>query len=344
MPNEQAAPPTTAIAEFSQTEAALADLRGRFANLVADPKTTAGMTTLTKARAELRTYRVNLEGKRQELKAPIIERGKLLDSEAKRITAELIALEDPIDQQIKAEETRKANEKAEREQKERERIAAIQARMAEWTTLVAELVGKHSEKVQEAIDAFAAITLDDTFGEFMQSAQLAHARTLAAMRQLHAGAVAQEDAAKHREAVAQRDREAIESARAEQAAREKVEAEEAQRRRVEDDERRKKIEAEQEEARARIAKEQAEARAKIARENEAAHAKAEADRKDREHEEALQRAEREKIEAERREVERLKQELLDGRELLASFVQRFGRRKEFAPIAAPIRQFLEAGK
>ena len=44
--------------------------------------------------------------KRKEIKAPALVRCKLIDEETKRITSELLALEVPIDEQIKAEEKR----------------------------------------------------------------------------------------------------------------------------------------------------------------------------------------------------------------------------------------------
>jgi hypothetical protein len=53
------------------------------------------MQDAIKARAELRTYRVELEKKRVEIKAPVLDRGRLIDAEAHRITVELLALEEP---------------------------------------------------------------------------------------------------------------------------------------------------------------------------------------------------------------------------------------------------------
>lgn len=329
MPNDR--PPTTAITEYSKTEAALSDLRSRFGSLVLDAKTTAGMKGLVEARGEIRRLRVDLEAKREELKKPVIERGRLIDSEAKRITAELVALEDPIDAQIKAEENRKANEKAAREQAERERIATIQARISEWGAMIPELVGAKVEKIAGAIADFEKVEIDETFAEFRQSAIVAHNRTLAAMRQLHAGAIAQADEQRRVEERARQDAEARERERVE---REKAEAAAAERKR--------EIEREQAEARAKIEAEQKAARAEIEREQAEARAKADADRKKREAEEEVHRIEREKIEAERRELERQRQELMDGRALLSTFIDKYGRRKEFATIARAIREFLVA--
>lgn len=126
-------PPTPAspIVEYNATAAAIADLRSRYHGARYDCTTTAGLKQATAARAELRGLRVAIEAKRVELKAPVLERGKLLDSEAKRITAELVALEDPIDAQIKADEKRREEERARKAEEKRQRDAEIAQRI-EW--------------------------------------------------------------------------------------------------------------------------------------------------------------------------------------------------------------------
>lgn len=97
---------SAAIGEYSKTEAALAALRESYKGVIYDVATAEGMTAARKGRAELRRWRVDLEEERVRIKAPALQRCRDIDSEAKRITAELSALEDPIDAQIKAEERR----------------------------------------------------------------------------------------------------------------------------------------------------------------------------------------------------------------------------------------------
>lgn len=94
----------TSIAEYSKTAVALAELRERYKGVIFDVTTREGMQTAIKGRAELRSYRVALEKTRVEIKAPALKRAQEIDSEARRITAELLALETPIDDQIKADE------------------------------------------------------------------------------------------------------------------------------------------------------------------------------------------------------------------------------------------------
>lgn len=112
------------IKEYSETEAGLARLRSAYAGQTYEVTVPAGMRLAIAARADLRDLRVTLEKRRVEIKAPALELCRTIDTEAKRITSEIIALEDPIDVQIKAEEAKRATE---REAKRLAEIAKLQA-------------------------------------------------------------------------------------------------------------------------------------------------------------------------------------------------------------------------
>jgi colicin import membrane protein len=175
----------TAIAEYSQTETALAGLRQRFAAVVFDVKSRDGMGQAKAARRELVSTRTALEAKRQELKAPLLERGRLIDDEAKRITGELLLLEKPIDDQIKAEEKRAAEEKAERERKEQERALAVQRRIQEIQCAPIEMVTAASGDIEIKIASIKAmeIKLDD-FGSSTGLAESVRQVTLGQLQTL----------------------------------------------------------------------------------------------------------------------------------------------------------------
>jgi colicin import membrane protein len=160
---------STAIAEYSATEQALAELRQKYEAAVFDVTTGKGMVAAKQARAELREYRVALEAKRVELKAPILERGRVLDAEAKRITAELESLEKPIDASIKSEEQRKEREKAEREEAERQRVAELHARFGAIKSLPLRAVNATVEQIDQII-AEAGLIDPTTFPADMQAA------------------------------------------------------------------------------------------------------------------------------------------------------------------------------
>lgn len=172
---------TYQIQEYNQTAAALSILREKYSGPF-DVSTSKGMTAAREARAEVRGYRVALEKLRVEIKAPALERTRLIDAEAKRITAELLAIEEPIDAAIKAEETRKAEERAAKERAEAARVAAIQARIATIRNHFTAAVNKNSVEITTAIEQIAAMMLaPDDFAEFMPEAKAAQGETHAAL-------------------------------------------------------------------------------------------------------------------------------------------------------------------
>lgn len=346
---------STSIAEYSPTEAALADLRQRYANVVFDVATTKGMEAARKGRAEIRGYRTALEAKRKEIKAPALERCRLIDEEAKRITGELVALEDPIDSLIKAEEQRKEAERAAKELAERQRVTKIHERIGSLAELVATKTGRSSAEIERTIETVESWTPDGWAAEFTEQAQAAKAAALAKLGELRAAAIEQEA----EQARLKAEREELARLRAEQQQREREERERAEadriKREAEEREARAKIEAEEREARERIAEQQRKADAeraeadRIAREKREAE-EAEARRRQTEEDDRL-RKERERIDAERREVEakereqrRQEAELMDGMQMLQTFVERYGSRAEFKLVAKGIVAFLNTHK
>jgi colicin import membrane protein len=167
------------IQEYTQTEAALATLTEKYAEQVYEVSTTAGMATAKAARAELRGYRTTLERKRVELKAPALERSRLIDSEAKRITAEIVKLESPIDDQIKAEEARKDAERAARAAADAARISAIIGMVAEIKAIPLLASGKTSDEIAFLIASTDITVLDESvYQEFWATAQEAKTEAL----------------------------------------------------------------------------------------------------------------------------------------------------------------------
>ncbi len=208
--------PTTAVAEYTPIAAGLAAARARYADVVWDLTTTRGNEEARRARKELVSLRTGLEAKRKEIKAPLLAQAKLVDDEAKRITAELLQLEEPIDELIRADERRREEERAAREEAERARVAGIRERIA---AIVAQPVKaariRSSALLRTAIDTLAAQEVDDSFEEFAGEARAAHAQSLDAMREMLATIEAQEVEA----ARLQQEREAQEHAAAQAAAR-----------------------------------------------------------------------------------------------------------------------------
>jgi cation transport ATPase len=74
------------------------------------------------ARAEIREPRFAVEKVRKAAKAPLLAIGRRIDAEAVRITEAILAIEEPIDGQIKAEEARKVAEREAKRAAEVERL------------------------------------------------------------------------------------------------------------------------------------------------------------------------------------------------------------------------------
>lgn len=259
--------PATEIAEYSATAYGLAELRSRLAGRVYDVTTTAGMSDARKDRAELRTLRVGLEAKRKEIKAPALEHCRMIDAEAKRITTEIAALEDPIDEQIKAREAEQERARQERERAEAARLAAIHAELASLTAIPINAMGASAIELQQAIDTLAADTLERFDEVHLPSAQQTKDSALEVLRRMHA------------------ERVELDQQRAEL---ERQQCEQAQRDAAAAEERRKADEAAQAErdrlaaeADAKRQQEDAERQARQAQEDAARAAQAEVDRQER---------------------------------------------------------------
>jgi len=284
---------TTTLAEYDFVSAALADLRRRYEGATYDLATTAGMKDAVAARAELRNLRTSLEAKRKEIKAPALDRCRLIDGEAKRITAELVALEDPIDAQIKAEQARRKAEKEAKEKAERERLAQIERdRLA-------------AEKAEQ--ERLAQIERDRIAAEQAElDRRRAEQERLAAEKEAELAA----ERAKLEAEKAEAEREALEAAEAAQA---KLDAELAEKERIAREAREKadaEAAAKREAERKKLEEEQAAVRAeqeRLDKERAAAEAKAEEERKAREQAELEAQAERHRLAAE----EQAKKEALE---------------------------------
>ena len=159
------------ITEYSTTTAALEILRAKYAAPF-DVSTSKGMSQAREARAEIRGYRTALEKLRVELKAPALERTRLIDAEAKRITAELLQIEEPISQQIKDEEARKEAEREEKRKVESLRLARIHTRIYDIAALPSRLTGKSAVELRAALESALIMEIDTAeFDEFAEQAR-----------------------------------------------------------------------------------------------------------------------------------------------------------------------------
>lgn len=291
----------TKIAEYSKTEAGLAELRSKYAGATYDTATPAGMKAAVAGRAELRTLRVDLEKMRKAIKAPALERCRAIDSEAARITAELEALETPIDAQIKAEESRREEAKRAKEAAERERMAKITESIEAIRRWPLRFVSATADVLASEAARLGGIDLeqlyDETHRPAAQAAVIEAVASLASMRDARLAADAERARLAEEKAELERQRAAQEAELAEQ--RRLAEAERAEADRLARLER-ERLAAEQRrrDEEAAAARAEADRIARAERDRHEAEARAEAERRRREEE--AERVERERLEAEER--------------------------------------------
>lgn len=163
-----------AIAEFEKIAQGLADLNTTYGGVVYDVRTSKGMSDAVKARAVIREPRIAVEKRRKIAKAPLLNAGRWLDSRAEWITDELLKIEEPIDQQIKAEEARKEAAKQAAIDAENTRVARIQTAIDEIRELPLSASGKTASHAQGVLnDAEAMVITEEQYQEFFQVAQSA---------------------------------------------------------------------------------------------------------------------------------------------------------------------------
>jgi colicin import membrane protein len=181
-----------AVAEFDKVAAGINALQKQYGGVVYDVKTTKGMDEARAARAAVREPRYEIERVRKTAKEPILALGKELDSRAKSITSQILAIEEPIDLQIKNEEARKEAEKQAKVAAELKRAADLQERVGELRGNQMLSPSSGAGLIAEHISDLDGIPIDDSFQEFRQQAEDAKTAGLARLRELHAAAIAHE--------------------------------------------------------------------------------------------------------------------------------------------------------
>jgi len=150
----------TEIVEFKQSEAALVLLKERYA-VIPDFTTKEGYEEGRQGISELRTLRTSLDKARLRLNKDDQDRIKFRNGEAKRITVELVALEEPL-KVAKSEFDMIAEREAEAIRKaEEDRIEAIQFRIGEMTAAAVTQAGMSVDTIDAVLRS-----LDDCFRGF----------------------------------------------------------------------------------------------------------------------------------------------------------------------------------
>jgi hypothetical protein len=163
---------TSQLVEFDRADSQVPELQRKYAGVAYAVDTSKGMEDAVLARREIKKVRVDLEHARVAAKQPVLQLGRKIDERATQITAKLAALEDPIDGQIKAQE-----------RKEAERKADLERRIREVSATPAQCIGKNSAQLQEVLESLDTLPLAD-FQEYREQAAKAQFDAQQAVRTL----------------------------------------------------------------------------------------------------------------------------------------------------------------
>lgn len=162
----------TVLAQFSEAQQAITALASRYQNVAFDVTTPKGMREAVAARADLRDNgRLFLTRAEKRIKGEVNDLKRVMAEKVEELVAIVQPVEDAVDAQIKAEEQRKAAEKAELARIEGERVAAHQASLEKLRGYVAQAKGQPLEKIERAIEVLAATIVGPEWQEFAGQAE-----------------------------------------------------------------------------------------------------------------------------------------------------------------------------
>ena len=144
--------PKELIVKYNVTDASIEELREKYA-IVPKVNTSAELKTLKADITVVRTLRTSVEATRKDLKKEALEYGRKVDTEATRIKEKLISIEQPMKDEQKRYEDKIKAAKEEEERLELERVAEIQRKINNITSLPSLNDGKAPHEIEEAIES-----------------------------------------------------------------------------------------------------------------------------------------------------------------------------------------------
>lgn len=186
---DQSATTTTSIrdavlAQFKDAEVTITGLAEKYRDVAFDVATPKGMKEAVAARADLRDNgRLMVTKAETRIKGEVNDLKRVMGAEVERLVAIVQPVEKHVDDQIKAEEARKAAEKAERERIAAEKAEIHRAKIAKIRAAADNAKGIASERIMNGIALVESLAFGDECENFLPEYEKAKAETLAAMRQ-----------------------------------------------------------------------------------------------------------------------------------------------------------------
>ena len=175
---------TKSIEEINAIGTAIDVLDTKYKGVVFPVTTTQGMDDAKKARAAIREPRYAIQNMATAAKGTLNDLKNSVDEQAGIFIERIAAIEQPIHDQIKNEETRKADEKKARVEAEARRVAGIQARIDALRTAAIDAVGKSSGEIAKLIETVDGTAIDESFAELCAQAEGAKSTALVRLRMM----------------------------------------------------------------------------------------------------------------------------------------------------------------
>lgn len=194
---------STEIAEYSPMTKALAEVTKKYGNVVFDCSTTKGLDEAKAARVEIREVRYSIQNAEKTVLVPYQDKVKEAQGKVNEVKAyglslkeKVLAVETPIDESIKAEEQRRADEKAAADELERQRVEAITNKINRFRSVAAAYSSRSAEDIATVLESVkVSVILPDEYGDFEAEATIARDNAIEQLETLHKGAVEREAAA-----------------------------------------------------------------------------------------------------------------------------------------------------
>jgi hypothetical protein len=175
----------SAVPAFTEIQQSMIRAVATFGAKVYDVSTPDGLAVAKSDASDINGYLIKLEKSRKAAKQESLDYGRLIDGEAKRIREPVESMLAPLQAMIDAEKNKAARIEAERKAAITARIDAMNRRPP-W--------GATSGEIKAMLEKVEAVVIDDLFCEYQDDAAVAKMTAVKELREMHAGAVANETA------------------------------------------------------------------------------------------------------------------------------------------------------
>src|SRR5450830_44367 len=193
----------TDIAEYRPHEEQIVRLETTYAKLVVDCSTSEGLASAKEVRVDIRDVRYALDKTTKTALVPYQQKVKEAQARVNQVKefgetlkTRVLAIEEPVDEAIKAEEKRIADAKAERERVEAERVEAIRAKITRFSSVAAAYASRSAADVSSILlGVKESVIRPEEYGEFEAEGTIARDNAIEQLEALHKAAIDREEAA-----------------------------------------------------------------------------------------------------------------------------------------------------